>query len=396
VVKVADFGLSTLMSAGEFLRTQCGSPHYVAPEVLNFDGTTSYDGCEADAWSLGVILHVLLVHKLPFEADNTALLYSKIRQGLPGVPSRVPDLAASLLTAILVVQPSKRLTVAQMAAHAWLDSGGEAEEAAARAGRRGAARDDEVDILGAAARRAARDAGLRQQAGGQDRPWDPMGLALVTTLSASPPDQSDPGAAMAIAPRAGVALQAAASPLMVPTGTVAGWERTGGGEEDEGRVSAVESRDTLPPQLTLATPRRHPEGRPHKRLPTHKHSSPAIVHVKGAAAVVAVPRVTRVVTLSPVVDALVDVDQATLSRVAGGALPRASPAGSLRLDSDMGRIKPASGVAQQRTPLPPGVSVGGVATVAVGPQTSSPPRRASPSAGLPGLDETSPATAGFG
>jgi serine/threonine protein kinase len=63
-VKVADFGLSTLMPAGEFLRTQCGSPHYVAPEVLNFETSTSYDGCEADVWSLGVILHVLLTSRV--------------------------------------------------------------------------------------------------------------------------------------------------------------------------------------------------------------------------------------------------------------------------------------------------------------------------------------------
>jgi len=45
------------------LSTACGSPHYVAPEILNFEGPSLYNGRESDVWSLGVILHVMLCYR---------------------------------------------------------------------------------------------------------------------------------------------------------------------------------------------------------------------------------------------------------------------------------------------------------------------------------------------
>ena len=120
VIKVADFGLSTLTQANEMLSTACGSPHYVAPEILNFDGNSKYNGREADVWSLGVILHVMLCYKLPFEAESTQLLYKKIRQGLPSLPSHILPAARLLLHGMLEVAPEKRLTLPQVAQHEWL------------------------------------------------------------------------------------------------------------------------------------------------------------------------------------------------------------------------------------------------------------------------------------
>ena len=120
LIKVADFGLSTLTQANEMLSTACGSPHYVAPEILNFDGHSKYNGREADVWSLGVILHVMLCYKLPFEAESTQLLYKKIRQGLLSLPSHILPAARSLLHGMLEVAPEKRLTLPQVARHEWL------------------------------------------------------------------------------------------------------------------------------------------------------------------------------------------------------------------------------------------------------------------------------------
>ena len=66
-----------------------------------------------DVWSLGVILHVMLCYRLPFEAESTQLLYKKIRQGLPSLPPSLAPAAASLLHGMLAVEPSKRMTLVQ-------------------------------------------------------------------------------------------------------------------------------------------------------------------------------------------------------------------------------------------------------------------------------------------
>jgi len=118
-IKVADFGLSTLMRTDELLSTACGSPHYVAPEIINFDGHAKYDGRCSDVWSLGVILHVLLCYRLPFEADTTQLLYKKIRQGLSSLPQHLSQAAVSLLHAMLEVVPEKRITLVQVTNCPW-------------------------------------------------------------------------------------------------------------------------------------------------------------------------------------------------------------------------------------------------------------------------------------
>jgi BR serine/threonine kinase len=56
-IKIADFGMASLMEAGTLLETSCGSPHYASPEVVKGE---KYNGMEADVWSIGVILYALL------------------------------------------------------------------------------------------------------------------------------------------------------------------------------------------------------------------------------------------------------------------------------------------------------------------------------------------------
>eukprot|EP00261_Vitis_vinifera_P023460 XP_010655435.1 PREDICTED: CBL-interacting protein kinase 04 isoform X3 [Vitis vinifera] len=77
VLKVSDFGLSALpqqVREDGLLHTTCGTPNYVAPEVINNKG---YDGAKADLWSCGVILFVLMAGYLPFEESNLMALYKK-------------------------------------------------------------------------------------------------------------------------------------------------------------------------------------------------------------------------------------------------------------------------------------------------------------------------------
>ncbi|KAK9093340.1 hypothetical protein Syun_028251 [Stephania yunnanensis] len=76
-LKVSDFGLSALpqqVREDGLLYTTCGTPNYVAPEVVNSKG---YDGAKADLWSCGVILFVLMAGYLPFEDSNLMSLYKK-------------------------------------------------------------------------------------------------------------------------------------------------------------------------------------------------------------------------------------------------------------------------------------------------------------------------------
>lgn len=84
-VKIADFGLSSDISDGNFLKTSCGSPNYAAPEVIS-GGV--YAGPEIDVWSSGVILYVMLCGRLPFEDDNVQVLFRKIT-GMLHLPALV-------------------------------------------------------------------------------------------------------------------------------------------------------------------------------------------------------------------------------------------------------------------------------------------------------------------
>lgn len=77
--KIADFGLSSDISDGDFLKTSCGSPNYAAPEVIT---GARYAGPEIDVWSSGVILYVMLCGRLPFEDDNVHVLFRKITGAL--------------------------------------------------------------------------------------------------------------------------------------------------------------------------------------------------------------------------------------------------------------------------------------------------------------------------
>ncbi|KAH7011832.1 kinase-like domain-containing protein [Ilyonectria destructans] len=115
-VKIADFGLSNIMTDGNFLKTSCGSPNYAAPEVI---GGKLYAGPEVDVWSCGVILYVLLVGRLPFDDEHIPSLFAKIAKGTYSIPQWMPAGAATLIKKMLVVNPVQRATIDDIRQDPW-------------------------------------------------------------------------------------------------------------------------------------------------------------------------------------------------------------------------------------------------------------------------------------
>ncbi|CEG67504.1 Putative CAMK/CAMKL protein kinase [Rhizopus microsporus] len=115
-IKIADFGMASLQPTGSLLETSCGSPHYASPEIVN---GVPYDGSASDIWSCGIILYALLSGHLPFDDDNIRQLLNKVKMGKYKIPDHVSDEAKDLIQRILVINPSKRLTMKQVQSHPW-------------------------------------------------------------------------------------------------------------------------------------------------------------------------------------------------------------------------------------------------------------------------------------
>jgi len=119
VIKIADFGLSKDVESGN-LQTSCGTPSYVAPEVL-LGG--QYDN-EVDIWSIGVITYVLLCGFTPFYGDNQRQLFERILHAKFDFPSPewddVSATAKDFVSKLLVVNPADRLSAEQAQTHPWI------------------------------------------------------------------------------------------------------------------------------------------------------------------------------------------------------------------------------------------------------------------------------------
>jgi len=119
-IKIADFGLSKIMESQAVLQTACGTPGYVAPEILLGEGYNE----EVDVWSIGVILYILLVGFPPFWGDTNQKLFEKIMDGNYSFPSpywdKISPSAKDLIKHLLVVDPTKRFTPTQILEHQWI------------------------------------------------------------------------------------------------------------------------------------------------------------------------------------------------------------------------------------------------------------------------------------
>eukprot|EP01103_Thecamoeba_quadrilineata_P015315 TRINITY_DN47_c0_g2_i1.p1 TRINITY_DN47_c0_g2~~TRINITY_DN47_c0_g2_i1.p1 ORF type:complete len:351 (+),score=79.01 TRINITY_DN47_c0_g2_i1:129-1181(+) len=127
IIKIADFGFSKNFGE-EKLMTSCGSPGYVAPEVLTCE---SYD-MSVDLWSIGVIIYILLCGYPPFYADNAPALFKKIMEVKYDFddPSwnDVSEAAKNLIRHLLVKDPKKRYTAQQCLQDPWVQGTGVSEK----------------------------------------------------------------------------------------------------------------------------------------------------------------------------------------------------------------------------------------------------------------------------
>jgi len=129
-LKISDFGLSALYtgstddnSRATLLHTTCGTPNYVAPEVLNDKG---YDGRAADVWSMGVILYVLMAGFLPFDEPIMSALFRKIQKADFEYPKWFSPEARALLDKILVTNPTTRAKIVDIERDPWMLADGSA------------------------------------------------------------------------------------------------------------------------------------------------------------------------------------------------------------------------------------------------------------------------------
>lgn len=126
-VKVADFGLAKIIGEESFTTTLCGTPSYVAPEILEDTKHRRYTRA-VDVWSLGVVLYICLCGFPPFSdelysRDNPYTLTQQIKMGRFDYPSpywdSVGDPALDLIDRMLTVDVEKRYTIDQCLEHPW-------------------------------------------------------------------------------------------------------------------------------------------------------------------------------------------------------------------------------------------------------------------------------------
>jgi len=119
-VMLSDFGLSKIINQDTMMETACGTPYYVAPEVLSAQG---YDK-EVDLWSIGVITYLLLCGFPPFYGETLPEVFEQIMKADYDFPdpywTDISKDAKDFISKLLVVDSKKRLTAKQAMQHPWI------------------------------------------------------------------------------------------------------------------------------------------------------------------------------------------------------------------------------------------------------------------------------------
>ena len=119
IIKICDFGVGKLIKPNTILKDQCGTPVYMAPEIIKGEG---YHGFPVDIWSAGVALYIMLSGSLPFNKDKDHNLeYAILHKNIKEI-SDVSEEANNLLKNILEKDPNKRFTANQILEHSWMNT----------------------------------------------------------------------------------------------------------------------------------------------------------------------------------------------------------------------------------------------------------------------------------
>ena len=119
-VKIGDFGVSKKVDKGKWLIGKCGTPIYIAPEVL--DDAEGYEGEKIDIWSAGVLLYAMVYGDFPFKANNIPELEKVILAGKYKLTSAVSSELNDLLMRVLKSDPSERVTIPELLTHPWIQN----------------------------------------------------------------------------------------------------------------------------------------------------------------------------------------------------------------------------------------------------------------------------------
>ena len=137
-IKICDFGIGRILSSpDELLHDQCGTPMYMAPEILSCSKEKGYKGFPVDIWSAGIALYIMLSGTLPFSIKNdidsfvdennikkkkNMALRHAIIHNEPKKIEKISDKARDLLHGLLNKDPTKRLSCDEILNHPWLNS----------------------------------------------------------------------------------------------------------------------------------------------------------------------------------------------------------------------------------------------------------------------------------
>jgi len=117
-VKIADFGVAMVMQPGKRLHEHCGTPSYIAPEILMEAG---YEGEPVDVWSSGIVLYAMLCGRVPFKGEHLSDLKRCILRGRFHFPPHLSQPACAIINSMLILEPRRRATVPEVIGHRFLE-----------------------------------------------------------------------------------------------------------------------------------------------------------------------------------------------------------------------------------------------------------------------------------